>query len=159
MPCLESEYTQRVTQTYLSGWSYYSANMKTALDYVSRTPILEKEKSFDTDFLVDWIPGARRSNIVFEQKDVLVTPILDSEHWDIDQHGFCILKAKTNLSVEKAFEKEKETQKAYWYEIEALLHDKFPQHSRIEGYDFTVCSFFECPKYPNRKSITNLLHP
>lgn len=133
--------------------------MKTALDYVSRTPILEKEKSFDTDFLVDWIPGARRSNIVFEQKDVLVTPILDSEHWDIDQHGFCILKAKTNLSVEKAFEKEKETQKACWYEIEALLHDKFPQHSRIEGYDFTVCSFFECPKYPNRKSITNLLHP
>lgn len=112
--------------------------METILDYVARTQVLEKEKCFDTDFVVDWIEGARRSNLVFEPKNATVTPIRDPDKFDIDTNGFCIVKAKTNLTVEDAFEKKQETKKAYWYEIEALVHAKFPRYSRIESYDSTA---------------------
>jgi hypothetical protein len=112
--------------------------MNTTLDYVARTPLLEKEKCFDTDFVVDSIKGARRSNLVFEPMSVTVQPIVNRGDWNIDKNGFCIIKAKTGLSAKEAFEKTEETKKAYWYEIEALLHEKFPQYARIESYDFTV---------------------
>ena len=64
--------------------------------------------------------------------------ITDTTHWDLNVHGFCILKAKTHLDPQEVLLRKKDLQKACWYEIEALLHEKFPEYTRIESYDCTV---------------------
>lgn len=115
--------------------------MQTSISYLAQDPIFDKEKPFDTDVPVDHIPGARASNHSNDERDVTVIPITDPAEWDLEKHGFCFMKAKTGLKAEDALTRKKEVQQDYWYEIEALLHEKFPFYSRIECYDCTV-SFF-----------------
>ncbi|OBT61250.1 hypothetical protein VE03_09670 [Pseudogymnoascus sp. 23342-1-I1] len=108
------------------------------MSYLARTLLFETEKAFDTDFPVDNINGARRTNHETDERVVKLHEVKDPGYWDLNVHGFCILNAKTHLDPHDAFTKKKEVQKAYWYEIEALLHEKFPEYSRIESYDCTV---------------------
>ncbi len=112
--------------------------MQTSISYLAQDPIFEREKPFDTDVPVDHIAGARASNHRNDERDVTVDPVTDPTEWDLEKHGFCFIKAKTELSAEDALTRKREVQKDYWYEIEALLHEHFPQYSRIECYDCTV---------------------
>jgi len=121
--------------------------METTMNYIARSPIFETEKAFDTDFPVDNIEGARGTNHTTDARTVIVHPIQDPTYWDLDVHGFCILKEKTNLDPQDAFSRKREVQEDYWFEIEAILHEAFPRYSRIESYDCTVCSFDFCSIY------------
>lgn len=120
--------------------------MKTSISYLAQDAIFDKEKPFDTDVPVDHIAGARASNHQSDERTVTVYPIINPGEWDLEKHGFCFIKAKTRLNSQDALTRKKEVQKEYWYEIEAVLHDNFPQYSRIECYDCTVwchCSFLD----------------
>ena len=116
-----------------------SLNMETSISYLAQHPIFDIEKPFDTDVPVEHIPGARASNHRNDQRDVTVYPITNPKDWDLEKHGFCFIRAKTNLTADDAFQRKREVQKDYWYELEALLHENFPEYSRIECYDCTVC--------------------
>lgn len=115
--------------------------METSISYLAQDPIFEWEKPFDTDVPVDHIPRARAANHKNDEREVTVFPIIDATQWDLEKHGFCFIKATTGLTAEDALTRKEEVQKDYWYEIEALLHQRFPQYSRIECYDCTVCCF------------------
>jgi hypothetical protein len=113
--------------------------MQTTISYLARDTIFDKEKPFDTDVPVEHIPHARASNHKNDERDVTVFPVTCPADWDMETHGFCFINADTGLTAEDALTKKKEVQEEYWYEIEALLHERFPQYSRIECYDCTVC--------------------
>jgi hypothetical protein len=124
---------------------------QTKIPYLARSTIFETEKAFDTDYPVDHVPGARRTNHEDDTRHIHITNITNMENWDLNTHGFCILKAQTSSQTNSIFmdqeayaeisTQEKVHQK-YWYEIEALLHEKFPEYSRIDGYDCTVMTHF-----------------
>lgn len=124
---------------------------QTQMAYLARSKIFEIEKAFDTDYPVDHVPGARKTNHENDTRQVDVNNMTDMNHWDLDTHGFCILKAQTSPRCNDTFmDREAYAQKDlremshkdYWTEIEALLHNKFPCYSRIDGYDCTVISTF-----------------
>lgn len=112
--------------------------MKTHVRYLGRSPIFGKEKAFSTDFPVDHVKGAKRTNHKADHRPMTVTAIKNPSNWKLDVHGFCILHAKTHLNPHDVCTKKREVQAAYWYEIEAILHEHFPQYSRIESFDLTV---------------------
>lgn len=116
--------------------------METSIRYIGRGEVLRTEKAFTTDFPIDHVvglEGIRARNTEPEDHDVTVRPIADPNDWDLDVHGFCILRGvKTNIDPDKAYESRKDVQDSYWYEIEAILHDKFPRYSRIEAFDLKV---------------------
>ncbi|KAL3952366.1 hypothetical protein ACCO45_012309 [Purpureocillium lilacinum] len=112
--------------------------METHVRYLGRSAIFKTEKAFSTDFPVDHVEGARRTNHEIDDRAVTVTAITDHNQWRLDVHGFCILHAKTHLNPRDAYEKKDEVQDAYWYEIEAIMHKNFPQYSRIECFDLTL---------------------
>jgi hypothetical protein len=115
--------------------------METSISYLAQDPLFDIEKPFDTDVPVDHIPGARASNHKNDERAMTVYPITDPCEWDLEKHGFCFIRAKTGLTAQDALTRKREVQKGYWFEIEALLHENFPQYSRIECYDCTVCLF------------------
>lgn len=120
---------------------------QTEMHYLARSEVFKVERAFDTDYSVDHIPGARRTNHENDAKEVTVTEITDPSIWNLNEHGFCIIKAETSLRFDNAFSRKsafesadvrEEAEKKYWYEIETILHEKFPEYSRIENYDCTV---------------------
>lgn len=112
--------------------------METSIGYIARTPNLEAEKAFSTDYPVDHIEGARQGNTKLDYRRVTVTAIEDRDKWKLDTHGFCILRGNTHLDTEKVYVDKVAIQDAYWQELEAILHESFPQYSRIECFDLTV---------------------
>lgn len=112
--------------------------METIISYLARDAIFEKEKAFDTDFPVDYLEGVRATNHTSDERTVLINEIKEPDKWDLNVHGFCVVKAETSLDPHDAFVRKSEVQSDYWYQIEALLHAKFPHYSRIESYDYTV---------------------
>ncbi|KAM4056899.1 hypothetical protein HRG_003762 [Hirsutella rhossiliensis] len=114
--------------------------METSISYLAQDPIFDIEKPFDTHVTVT------------------VYPVTDPDKWDLEKHGFCFVRARTNLKAEDAFTRKREAQKDYWYEIEAVLHERFPQYSRIECYDCTVRK--RDPDFPaNIRIYTNVEQP
>jgi hypothetical protein len=116
--------------------------METHIKYIARSPIFKTEKAFTTDFPVDHVEGARQTNQEDDVRPVTVSCIENPNEWKLDEHGFCFIKAKTRLEAQDTFNRRKEVQKSYWQEIEAILHQHFPQYSRIESFDFTVSWLF-----------------
>jgi hypothetical protein len=112
--------------------------METTIQYMARTPNLETEKAFSTDFPVDHVEGATRSNTRPDIRSITVNAIEDPCKWKLDTHGFCILHHESHLDLEKVYTNKVALSPGYWYEIEAILHKTFPQYSRIEAFDFTV---------------------
>ncbi|KAI0545211.1 hypothetical protein F4679DRAFT_599885 [Xylaria curta] len=108
------------------------------MNYVARLKIFETEKAFFTDFPVSSIPGARQSNHQVERTPIQVHPIQDYSRFDLNVNGFCVIRAETSLNSEQAFTKSKDVKKAYWAQIERILEHRFPEYTRIEGFDFTV---------------------
>ncbi|KAI0435543.1 hypothetical protein F4803DRAFT_545199 [Xylaria telfairii] len=117
--------------------SYFE--MQTQVRYIKRSPVFEHEKAFSIDYPVDHVPQARDTNQEEDMRTVAVTPITDPGVWDLDVHGFCFLKAKTDLTFHDASGRRTEVQGPYWESIITLMHQKFPgRWSRIEAFDFTV---------------------
>ncbi|KAG8163191.1 hypothetical protein KVR01_006488 [Diaporthe batatas] len=114
--------------------------LDTTIGYLVRDDVFKTEKAFDTDFPVSHVAGARRTNLQTEARKVTVQEITDSSQWDLDVHGFCVLRAETKLDPKEAWERKREVQKSYWDQIERLLEKRFPQYSRIESYDLTLRS-------------------
>lgn len=112
--------------------------METYMRYTAKSSVLNAEKAFNIDFPVDHVEEARQTNIVPDIQRVTVNPVTDPHHWTLDVHGFCTLQAKSHLDLQGVFTRKEEMQKAYWYETEAILHQHFPQYSRIEAFDLTV---------------------
>ncbi|KAK0099269.1 hypothetical protein ONS95_006361 [Cadophora gregata] len=112
--------------------------METTIQYPARTPNLETEKAFSTDFPVDHVRGAIRSNTQSDIRTISVEAIEDPGEWRLDVHGFCILQGEPHLDLEKVYTDKSALSPGYWYEIEAILHKAFPQYSRIEAFDFTA---------------------
>lgn len=117
---------------------------ETKISYLARSAHFETEKAFDTDFPVDHVPSGRRTNHKNDTQSVKIQDITYPGNWDLNIHGFCILNGATSLKAEDAFTRKTEVQQSYWYEIEALLHDKFPEYTRIECYDCTVRYHHPC---------------
>lgn len=118
--------------------------MQTSIHYIARTPNLDKEKAFITDFPVDHVEGAVRQNTKADHRQVLVNAIRQPDRFKLDEHGFCFLRGRQiNLDPEKACRDKDSIEQAYWYEIEAILHEQFPQYSRIECFDTTVSGLFD----------------
>jgi hypothetical protein len=120
---------------------------QTQMFYSARSEIFTTEKAFQTDYSVDHVPGARGTNHENDVQEVTVSQITNLDQWDLDTHGFCIIKAETSLRSKDAFSRKEafegpgareEAEKKYWYKIEAILHEKFPEYSRIENYNCTV---------------------
>ncbi|KAL6401119.1 hypothetical protein AUP68_16843 [Ilyonectria robusta] len=113
--------------------------MQTSIHYIARTPNLETEKAFVTDFPVDHVEGAVRQNTVPDHRQVFVAAVDDPAKYKLDVHGFCFIRGyQTHLDPEKACKDKASVEEAYWYEIEAILHEKFLQYSRVECFDMTV---------------------
>jgi hypothetical protein len=112
--------------------------METTILYAARTPNLETEKAFSTDFPVDHVKGAIRSNTRGDMRSITVNPIEEPSDFKLDVHGFCILEGETQLDLDKVYTDKAALSPGYWYQIEAILHKAFPQYSRIEAFDFTV---------------------
>lgn len=112
--------------------------MDTHIRYVARSSIFETEKAFTTDFPVDHVEGARRTNQEEDHRPVTINCIENPNEWKLDEHGFCFIKAETHVEAPYTLDNRNEIQKSYWQQIEAIVHKKFPQYSRIESFDFTV---------------------
>jgi hypothetical protein len=112
--------------------------LHTVVRYVARLEIFKTEKAFFTDYPVSSVPEARQSNHQVEDTSVEIHPIQDSTQFDINVNGFCVIKAETQLDPGEAFTKSREIKRAYWEQIEKILSVKFPEYTRIEGFDFTV---------------------
>ena len=121
--------------------------METEIQYIVRKPGPLVEKAFTTDYPIDHVKGVegiRSRNIDWESRQVTVEEISDPSFWKLDVHGFCFLRAETHIDPDKAYRNKDEVKDAYWHEIEAILHEKFPCYSRIEAFDITVgtCNAF-----------------
>ncbi|KAB5571987.1 hypothetical protein GE09DRAFT_1216591 [Coniochaeta sp. 2T2.1] len=112
--------------------------MDTSVHYIARTRNLKTEKAFTTDFPVDHVDGARRTNTEPDHRRVTVTAIDDPSKWKLDVHGFCVVHGRTNLDTDKVYTDKAAVQEAYFREIEAIIHSHFPQYSRIECFDLTA---------------------
>lgn len=123
---------------HLASFSAQRPAMETSINYIARNSILETEKAFSTDFPVHHVKDARQSNIHSEPQPVTVTAIENHEEWKLDTHGFCVLRAHTHLDPHQVYIDKSAVQDAYWNELEAIIHAKFPHYSRIECFDLTV---------------------
>lgn len=128
--------------TFQSPSGRYHQNFAMVLDttvaYLARESVFDTVKAFDTDFPVAHIPGAQRTNLRVDVKNVQVHEITDSTRWDLDTHGFCVIHAKTHLDPRAVWTQKKKMQNEYWDQIERVLEKRFPEYSRIESYDLTV---------------------
>ncbi|KAK0609968.1 putative CmcJ-like methyltransferase [Bombardia bombarda] len=131
--------------------------MEGHIQYMAKSSNLETEKAFIIDFPIDHvqgIEGLRSKNVKPEERKVTLEEITSPNKWNLDVHGFCILRAITKVDPNEVYSNREEFQKAYWYEIEALLHDRFPRYSRIEAFDLTVRK--REPEYPLKVRAYNL---
>ena len=112
-------------------------DVHTTFPYLARDAIYQKEKPYATDFILEDSDVAL-TNHVFDFMNLVVRdaqPQRDS--FSLQKNGFCFLKAMTSLSNENVGD-EHFLEKTYFDEIEEVLHDKFPEYTRIECLDYQV---------------------
>ena len=114
------------------------SGVDTTIQYLARNELYETEKPYAADFEVNEQTGAQKTNHIFLAQRVWINTIEAPDDFDIDTHGFCVIKAKTNLKPEAALKNPREVEAAYMNEVKAILHRRFPEYSRLEGIDFVV---------------------
>lgn len=116
--------------------------MEAVIRFVANSAVLSQEKAFSTDFSVDHVPGAKRTNQEPDDRSLSVSPIDRSEFakWDLDTHGFCVLRADNKIDRELAFTDKARVKDEYWARIEGIIHAAFPRYSRVEAFDLTAGS-------------------
>jgi hypothetical protein len=76
---------------------------QTKILYVARSTDFETEKAFDTNCPVDHVPKARPANHEDDTLQFQIRNITSMEEWDLNTHGFCILKAQTSSQTNSIF--------------------------------------------------------
>lgn len=99
------------------------------------------EKPYATDFPVDDIDGAKMTNHIFDtHPTVFHDARLVQDLFDLDQNGFCYIKAETSLQAGDATTERTELMEQYLQEIIDVLRSRFPQYREIKSMDFQVYS-------------------
>ncbi|KAF5000630.1 hypothetical protein FDECE_11167 [Fusarium decemcellulare] len=116
----------------------------TEVPYIARDPLYKEEKLFSCDF--DHGDSAFARNHKYDRTSITVKELIDPAAFSLDTHGFCVLKAKSSLSPDKALDDKREIEESYSHEIEELLRQHFPEYSRIEMMNVVVRK--RDPRYP-----------
>lgn len=116
--------------------------ISTTVQYLARDELYDIEKPYSADFEIEERKNIKRSNYILSTEPVSIHAIGSSDHFHLDTHGFCTINAKTSLSAHDALTQPEAAETAYFDEIEAILHDRFPEYSRFEGIEFVVRSLF-----------------
>jgi hypothetical protein len=116
--------------------------VKTTIQYLARDKIYETEKPYSTDFEIEERPGVRKTNYILTSQPVTVTTIDDANRFSLDQHGFCVIRHKTCLTVENALQRPCTMELDYVEELEAILQKNFPEYTRFEAMEFVVGSSY-----------------
>lgn len=109
--------------------------IRTTLQYLARNELYDTEKPYSADFEIN---GNKQSNYILATERVSVKAIMPRDNFDLDTHGFCIIDAKTKLSVHDALTQPDAVETSYFDEIEVILQERFPEYSRLEGMEFVV---------------------
>lgn len=113
--------------------------VETTMQYLTRCELYKTEKPYSTDFEVDdRLPIVQKSNYCLSETPVSVKAIKDCNEFSLDIHGFSVVKAQVKLLAEDALQRPREVEGSYFAEIEAILHEKFPEYTRFEGMEFVV---------------------
>ena len=112
--------------------------INTTIQYLARDELYDTEKPYSADFEIEGNSNNKASNYVLSTESVSIHAMERLNEFDLDTHGFCTINAKTNLSVHDALTQPGAVEAAYFDEIEAILHHRFPEYSRFEGLDFVV---------------------
>lgn len=113
-------------------------DLHTTFPYLARDAIYQKERPYATAFLPE-SNDVVLTNHIFDFMDLVVRdaqPLRES--FNLQTQGFCFFKASTSLSSHNV-DDERFVEKTYFDEIEALLHEKFPEYTRLECLDYQVC--------------------
>lgn len=113
-------------------------DIQTNFPYLAREVLYQKQKPFATDFIPK-VPGFPLTNHVFEFMELVVQdaqPFRD--RFSLERNGFCFLSSSTMLKSSDANDAGV-VEGLYYAEIEAALHKKFPEYSRLDCLDHQVC--------------------
>lgn len=113
--------------------------VETTLQYLTRSELYKTEKPYSTDFEVsDQFPTAQKSNYALSEVPVSIEAIKEPTDFNLDVHGFSVVKAQISLIAENALQRPREVESSYFSEIEVILHERFPEYRRFEGMEFVV---------------------
>ena len=112
--------------------------VNTTLKYIARDELYKSEKPFSAEFEVEKYAGAKETNHILVTQPVAVNAIEDSDKFNLDIHGFCVINARTSLQAQDALTRPGEVEDLYLNEIKDILQAHFPQYQRLEGMEFVV---------------------
>ncbi|KXH32243.1 methyltransferase CmcJ [Colletotrichum nymphaeae SA-01] len=108
----------------------------TEIRYVHKDPLFEREKPYSADF--DPGDGKPQTNHVSSPTAMLIRHISPHESFDLNVHGFCVLKSSSTVSPEDILMRPREVEEICFKEAEALLQAHFPEYERIDAMSLTV---------------------
>lgn len=109
----------------------------TTFPYLARDALYQKEKPYAADFSVENSDVVLTNHIV-DFMDLIVSDARPQRGlFSLQLHGFCFLQARTSVGTHNAGD-EQFVEETYFDEIEAVLHDNFPEYSRLECLDYQV---------------------
>ncbi|KAF4551562.1 Aspirochlorine biosynthesis protein N-like protein 4 [Elsinoe fawcettii] len=108
------------------------------LTYLSRDALWQTEKPYFFESVPKSGLLGPRTNYVRENREATINPTNSSVAFDLDIHGFSILKEQTDLDPEIALADPDKVQEAYTSQIADILRRHFPQYRRLEAIDFVV---------------------
>ncbi|KXH41952.1 hypothetical protein CSIM01_02788 [Colletotrichum simmondsii] len=108
----------------------------TEIRYVHKDPLFEREKPYSADF--DPGDGKPQTNHVSSPTAMLIRHISPHESFDLNVHGFCVLKSSSTVSPEDILMRPREVEDICFKEAEALLQAHFPEYERIDAMSLTV---------------------
>lgn len=112
-------------------------NFTTSVLYIARDPLYREERPFSCDF--DHGTSVFATNHKYDKQPATIHDIVDPTEFDLDVHGFCVLKgAKTAINPEAALADKPSMEDAYAEEVAALMHRNFPEYSRFEMMNVVV---------------------
>jgi hypothetical protein len=115
--------------------------VSTTIKYLARDDLYKKEKPYSAEFEFEESAGVRKSNYTLTTESVDIQAIDPLKHsFDLNTHGFCVLRAKTKLDSEDTLLRPEAVEDAYFREVIAILHSNFQEYKRIEPFEFVVGS-------------------
>ncbi|MCJ1385772.1 hypothetical protein MMC17_008896 [Xylographa soralifera] len=124
-------------------------DVTTRLPYIARNKLYLYERPYGVDFSVDHFEDAKPSNHLFDVQPVTIQDVRSRgiDNFNLDVNGFCYIKAATSLTAADALAAAPGIKPLYFEEIEAILHEHFPQYSRFECMDLITRK--RDPAFPN----------
>jgi hypothetical protein len=107
------------------------------MTFLARSPLFHTEKPFQTDFLVDGIPGAAMTNHVFDVRPVTFRDVRCQPPLDLDRNGVAFLKARASLTVGEATSERTPVMEKFVEEVISVLRGEFSHYTDIRFMDFS----------------------